>query len=105
MGQPIKDEVVGLQNDEIFWTWVYWMRRCLDGVPPNVRFAVPVQNTHLLPSMEEIVKSGKVRLPIYDAGARAVANVKEPFLTPEMAGMRETKKPVYQYGQEQAERV
>lgn len=100
MGQPIKDEVHGLRNEELFWTWLYWMRRCLDGNPPNESYARAIQNVHLLPSLEEIIKTKKVMLPIYEGSARVVLNLKDAHMTPELAGISGDKPAAYTYGQE-----
>lgn len=80
IGQPVQPQEVELYSDQLLWTWLYHMRRLLIGHKEG-RFCVPVQNVDKLPSLEEIVASGKVEIPIFDDAVKS--KVKEDFLTPQ----------------------
>ena len=68
---------VDLRDPEAYWTWAFWMRRIMDGdkehgsgpdqhkgcCTKGPRFCRPVQNTHLMPTLDEIANSLHVVLP------------------------------------------
>lgn len=70
VSQPTNDQVVELKSDTALWTWLFHMRQivdrgCTDNRPREMEgewFCRPVQNVTLLPSMDEINKSGKARI-------------------------------------------
>lgn len=66
------------RDDTAMWNWAYHMRRLMDGNqehcggPPQhpgcsatgTRFCRPIQNCDQMPSMVEILKTGKVKIPL-----------------------------------------
>jgi hypothetical protein len=96
-GQPIADAVHGLRNEDRLYTWLYWMRRLVDETTDHNRRVRVVQNGHLLPSLVDIVASGKVLLPIYEPIVKNV--IKGAYLTPALAGT-EVESRSFPYGQE-----
>lgn len=65
-----EDDVYLLNSDEKLWTWIYWMRRIVDGGCSDMRqldeqldwTCRPIQNVHTLPSFDEIVATRKVSI-------------------------------------------